>query len=247
MEKGFLREAIDRIVELAAPATMEFDGRMFTSQEMEEITVEEDGPRRLSVNTLEALAVMIRTEGVKQPGLPLYVRVMDERNVLVYSSLHEGKATKFLRQYYYKAECDVPRVIIGQEMSQQQAIIQLQSVFGCTPDRDYLLELISRMSVNEGVSSEDNGVTQFVTARKGTVLKENMPVKPIVSLMPYRTFLEAKQPMSEFLLRVGKEGGISLYEADGGAWRLEAKDNIAAWLTDKLQDLVDNHQVIITI
>lgn len=247
MEKGFLREAIDRIVELAAPATMEFDGRMFTSQEMEEITVEEDGPSRLSVNTLEALAVMIRTEGVKQPGLPLYVRVMDERNVLVYSSLHKGKATIFLRQYYYKAECDVPRVIIGQEMSQQQAIIQLQSVYGPTPDRDYLLELISHMSVNEGVTSDDNGVTQIVTARKGAVLKENKPVKPIVSLMPYRTFIEAKQPMSEFLLRVGKEGGISLYEADGGAWRLEAKDNIADWLDEELNDEVNEGKVIITI
>ena len=74
-----------------------------------------------------------------------------------------------------------------------------------------------------------------------------MPVKPIVQLQPYRTFLEIDQPVSEFLLRVGKEGSISLREADGGVWRLEAKRSIAAWLTDKMQDLVDNHQVIITI
>lgn len=247
MEKGFLREAIDRIVELAAPTMREWDGRMFTSKEMEEISVEEDVPSLLRVNTLEALAVMIRTEGIKQPGLPLYVRVVDERNVFVYSSLYEGKGTKFLRQYYYNAECDVPRVIIGQEMSQQQAIIQLQSVFGCTPDRDYLLELISRMSVNEGVSSEDNGVTQAITARKGAVMKENMPVKPIVQLQPYRTFLEVNQPVSEFLLRVSNEGGISLHEADGGVWRLEAKNKIAEWLYNELEKEAREGQVIITI
>lgn len=247
MEKGFLREAIDRIVELAGPTMREFDGRLFTSKPMEEIAVEEDEPSRLNVNTLDALAVMIRTEGVKQKGLPLYIRVVDENNVLVFTSLHDGKGTSFLRQYFYKAVCDVPRVTIGQEMSQQQAIIQLQSVYGPTPDRDYLLELISRMSVNEGITSDDNGVTQTITARKGAALKENMPVKPIVQLQPYRTFLEVVQPVSEFLLRVGKEGSISLREADGGVWRLEAKRSIAAWLTDKMQDLVDNHQVIITI
>lgn len=36
MERGFLREAIDRIVELAAPTMREWDGRMFTSKAMEE-------------------------------------------------------------------------------------------------------------------------------------------------------------------------------------------------------------------
>lgn len=247
MEKGFLRDAIDRIVELAAPTTKEWDGRLFSSKPLAEITVEEDGPSRLNVNTLNALAVMIRTEGVKQKGLPLYIRVVDEHNVLVFTSLHDGKGTSFLRQYFYKAECDVPRVIIGQEMSQQQAIIQLQSVYGSTPDREYLLELISRMSVNEGVTSDDNGVTQTITARQGPALKENMPVKPIVQLRPYRTFLEVGQPTSEFLLRVGKEGGISLHEADGGVWRLEAKRRIADWLEMELKEDVIENKVIITI
>lgn len=247
MEKGFLRDAIDRLVELAAPTTKEWDGRMFSSKPLEEITVEEDGPSRLNVNTLDALAVMIRTEGVKQKGLPLYIRVVDEHNVLVFTTLHDGKGTSFLRQYFYKAECDVPRVIIGQEMSQQQAIIQLQSVYDAVGDRDYLLELISRMSVNEGVTSDDNGVTQTITARQGAVLKENMTVKPIVVLRPYRTFLEVEQPASEFLLRVGKEGGISLHEADGGVWRLEAKRRIADWLGKELQEDVDEGKVIITI
>lgn len=92
MEKGFLRDAINRLVELAAPTTKEWDGRMFSSKPLEEITVEEDGPSRLNVNTLDALAVMIRTEGVKQKGLPLYIRVVDEHNVLVFTSLHDGKA-----------------------------------------------------------------------------------------------------------------------------------------------------------
>lgn len=247
MDKGFLREAIDRIAEMAAPTTVEWQGRMFASQNMIPIPNRDDRIEMIRINTLEALVSMVRNEGIDGPGQPIYIRVTDEKNVRVFSSLYIDDSTFFRRQYYYNAECDVPRVFINSKMDQQTAIIQLQSVYGSTDDRDYLLELLSRMSVNEGVTSDDNGVTQTVTARQGAVLKSELPVQPIVKLQPYRTFLEVDQPVSDFLLRVSNDGGISLYEADGGVWRLEAKRSIAAWLTDKLQDLVDNHQVIITI
>lgn len=247
MEKGFLRKAIDRILELAAPTTQVWDGRMFTSKELDEIRVEEDLPNLLEVNTLRGLVTMIHTEGIRKAGVPLYVRVLDERTVMVYSAFREGKGSMFVRRYFYRAQCDVPRVSIGHEINQQEAIVQLQSVYGPTADREYLLDLISRMSVNDGVTSDDNGVTQTVTAKQGVVLKENVPVRPIVKLQPYRTFLEVDQPASDFLLRVGKNGGIALYEADGGVWRLEAKRLIAEWLSGNLLDEVNEGKVIVTI
>lgn len=39
----------------------------------------------------------------------------------------------------------------------------------------------------------------------------------------------------------------ALYEADGGAWKLEAKRNIAAYLGEKLADLVENGNVVVMI
>lgn len=58
--------------------------------------------------------------------------------------------------------------------------------------------------------------------------------------MPFRTFIEIEQPESEFLLRAkkGYEGiEFALFEADGGAWKKEAIDNIAAYLKENLKEI----------
>jgi hypothetical protein len=39
----------------------------------------------------------------------------------------------------------------------------------------------------------------------------------------------------------------ALYEADGGAWKLEAKRNIAAYLGEQLADLVERGNVVVMI
>ncbi len=39
----------------------------------------------------------------------------------------------------------------------------------------------------------------------------------------------------------------ALYEADGGAWKLEAKRNIAAYLGEQLADLVESGKVVVMI
>lgn len=132
-------------------------------------------------------------------------------------------------------------------MSQEHAVIELQSLYAVTDDRDYLLALLSRIDVNQGVSSVDNGISQEVSVRTGAVLKEQQTVQPIVHLQPYRTFLEVEQPASDFLLRLDKEGRPALYEADGGAWKLEAKRNIAAYLCEQLADLVECGSVVVMI
>ena len=56
-----------------------------------------------------------------------------------------------------------------------------------------------------------------------------------------------EQPASDFLLRLDKEGRPALYEADGGAWKLEAKRNIAAYLGEQLADLVESGKVVVMI
>ena len=164
MENSFLKDAIDRIVELATPFTLETrDGHRFCSADLVEVKPEVELPERYSVDTLEALVKL------------------------------------------------------------------------------------SRIDVNQGVSSVDNGISQEVSVRTGAVLKEQQTVQPIVHLQPYRTFLEVEQPASDFLLRLDKDGHPALYEADGGAWKLEAKRNIAAYLGEQLADLVERGSVVVMI
>lgn len=247
MENSFLKDAINRIVELATPFTLETrSGHQFCSADLREVRPEVPSPVRYSVDTLEALVKLIRTEGVAQAPL-LYVRVDGARLVVVDSTYTGRDYAIYSRLPLYEAVSDAPGITVNQEMSQEQAIVELQSLYAVTPDRDYLLALLSRIDVNQGVSTVDNGVSQEVSVRTGAVLKEQQTVKPIVHLQPYRTFLEVEQPASDFLLRLSKSGYPALHEADGGAWRLEAKRNIAAYLGEKLADLIESGNVVVMI
>ena len=73
-----------------------------------------------------------------------------------------------------------------------------------------------------------------------------LTVRSFTDVNPDRT-LEVEQPASDFLLRLDKEGRPALYEADGGAWKLEAKRNIAAYLGEQLADLVESGNVVVMI
>ncbi len=247
MENSFLKDAIDRIVELAKPYTIKTDdGRRYCTTYLREVKPEVELPARYSVDTLEALVKLIRTEGVAQAPL-LYVRVDSARRVMVDTTYTHKEYAEFSRLPLYEAVSDVPSISVNESISQERAIVELQSLYAITEDRDYLLSLLSRIDVNQGVSSVDNGISQEVSVKTGAVLKEQQTVQPIVHLQPYRTFLEVEQPASDFLLRLDKEGRPALFEADGGAWKLEAKRNIAAYLGEKLADLVERGSVVVMI
>lgn len=247
MENSFLKDAINRIVELATPFTLETrGGHQFCSADLREVKPEVPSPVRYSVDTLEALVKLIRTEGVAQAPL-MYVRVDNSRRVMVDSTYTGRDYAVYSRLPLYEAVSDVPYITTNKSMSQEQAVVELQSLYAVTEDRDYLLALLSRIDVNQGVSSVDNGISQEVSVRTGAVLKEQQTVQPIVHLQPYRTFLEVEQPASDFLLRLDKEGHPALYEADGGAWRLEAKRNIADYLGEQLADLVESGNVVVLV
>ena len=236
MENSFLKDAIDRIVELATPFTLETrDGHRFCSTNLYEVKPEVDIPARYSVDTLEALIKLIRTEGIDHSPR-LYVRVDSARRVMVDSTYTGRDYAIYSRLPLYEAVSDVPGITTNQSMTQEQAVVELQSLYAVTEDRDYLLALLSRIDVNQGVSSVDNGISQEVSVRTGAVLKEQQTVQPIVHLQPYRTFLEVEQPASDFLLRLDKDGRPALYEADGGAWKLEAIANIRTWLIENLPE-----------
>lgn len=112
---------------------------------------------------------------------------------------------------------------------------------------DYLLDLLSRISKDSNVATTDNGVSQTVEARKGIALKTVEPLKSRIPLRPFRTFQEVEQPESEFLLRMDEEGNIGLFEADGGMWKLKARETVKAYLETQLHKEVQDGTVIIAL
>ena len=130
--------------------------------------------------------------------------------------------------------------------SQQEAIIELRSRFIPTEDSEYLLNLISRINNDQGIQTNDNGVSQTVVTKQGVTLMGSEVVKPRLTLQPFRTFREIPQPASEFILRLDDEGHIGIFEADGGIWKMEAKDSINAYLSENLiSEIMGGHVIVI--
>lgn len=129
---------------------------------------------------------------------------------------------------------------LGKYMPHEEFIIGLLTRFVDTPTRADILKLIGNIK-NERVStSSDDGVTQTVSAKQGVVLSENVPIPNPLNLVPFRTFREVPQPDSLFVLRVNGARAVhglpevGLFEADGGAWRLQAINSVAAHLLNRL-------------
>ena len=129
MENSFLKDAINRIVELATPFTLETrDGRQFCSANLREVRPEVPSPVRYSVDTLEALVKLIRTEGVAQAPR-LYVRVDSARRVVVDSTYTGRDYAQYCRLPLYEAVSDVPHITTDQSMTQDRAVVELQSLY----------------------------------------------------------------------------------------------------------------------
>lgn len=234
-----LKEAIEKILELAPVQIFDVEGKPYSTQKLVYIPPVVDRPERLKVNGLDSIVKLIRTE-LDKIDTTVLVRVISETRVEVMTTY----LGDYSRNTLYVAETDVPGFRDGWR-DRETAMIQLRSLFIPGEGTEYLLDLLSKVSKDDKVSTMDNGVTQTVEARMGIALKESVEIKPRVQLQPFRTFLEVAQPESEFLLRLDEEGRIGLYEADGGVWRLEAKRNIMNWLTVQLGDLVEDKRVVV--
>ena len=81
---------------------------------------------------------------------------------------------------------------------------------------------------------------------EGSSLQQNTTIKPLVRLRPYRTFQEVEQPEGLFLIRID-ERGISFIEADGGMWKLKARETIKAYLEEHLAQEIENGSVIVML
>jgi hypothetical protein len=136
----------------------------------------------------------------------------------------------------------------GRFLSQEEFAIRLRSLFVKKDgdDFEYVLSYASKLTGGTQIDGEDDGITQRVSVKRGMsgALKEQVALKPIVKLSPYRTFREVEQPESEFLLRVQLSSDdaptVALFEADGGTWVNQATENVVQYI----QSLVQNIPVI---
>ena len=242
-----LKEFIAHIQKTTQPLIQQIGGSTFAisgNGDVEEILPAVYHPDTLPLHSLEALVKMVQTEAANM-DTPLYITIPNHLTVHCFGQ--PDADARYFRQVYYEAKAtDVPGFQDGFREF-EKAIIELRSRFAHGEGVDYLLDLLSRISKDSGVTTSDNGISQTVEARQGVVLKANVQVKPRVPLRPFRTFQEVEQPESEFLVRLDEEGNFGLFEADGGMWKLAARQTVKAFLEENLADLVAAGAVYIAL
>jgi hypothetical protein len=128
----------------------------------------------------------------------------------------------------------------------EEALIALRTRFQPTADTEYALKLLSDITTGSKVTYNDNGIATSVVTKKGIDLQSNASIRPIIKLRPYRTFQEVEQPESQFLIRIN-ERNISFIEADGGMWKLSARNTVKKYLEKALESEIQSGNVVVVL
>jgi hypothetical protein len=244
-----LREAIEKITELAAADVIDFEGKKFLVKKdgsnAREIYPNPKFPDTLPLYSLDSLVQMVKTEAIKTFDGPFYINARAHNEVVCYTQPLAELRRKRGDLYLVKAK-DVPGWEEDVQFSFEEALIAIRTRFQQTPDSEYLLKLLSDITNGAKMTFLDNGMASTVIMQKGVALQESAGIRPIVRLRPYRTFQEIEQPESSIHIRVS-ERGIRFIEADGGMWKLAARSTIVEYLKMKLSEIIESGEVVVTI
>lgn len=143
------------------------------------------------------------------------------------------------------ANAITPKLAFGRRMSQEEFIIMMQSQFAQTEDRDKLLRIISHLKEDAGKETYDNGLAQTVIVKSGVATLSNEEIPNPAMLAPFRTFIEIEQPRSYYVCRLHDGGDVSLNDASGGEWRIQAIESIKRWFENNLtEEQLENTYII---
>lgn len=227
-----LKSAIEKIQELSQGHVFNIEGENYSDVPLRRIEKKEHRPTQIKVSSLESIIYLVKDEATKRIDRKIFVEVTSPTEVTVYTTYDE----KYRRDILYVAEVAAVHTPIDKWVDKESLLIALNSVFVPTEDVDYIQNVLQKISEESKVTSTDNGLGQSIEAQKGIALKENIVLKRRVTLRPYRTFLEVEQPESNFILRAREHSEFLIKSADGGAWSLQARQNIKNYLIHALEE-----------
>ncbi|MCA5962385.1 hypothetical protein LC724_21080 [Blautia sp. RD014234] len=232
-----LKEAMQYITGLKAeamePKVVEIAGKTYCDKELTRYD------RKPMADQIEATTLTAMIDYIKSCSKELrettIIHVVSPTCVKLYSGLTMERK----REYLFKSSAIVPKFSFDNWYDQERFIIELQADFEVTPDLEAILKVAGNVEAKTTANYGDDGVSQKTTIKQGIASKADVLVPNPVTLVPYRTFLEVKQPPSEFVFRIRDDRGepaFKIVEAEGGLWRNEAMNNIKQYLIENLQD-----------
>ena len=228
-----IKKALEYIVEMARPGSVEIEGITYTDKPLYRVSTSHLMAAPITVNTLTSLIDYIKSKIDDMDNM--IIDVQSPELVMMYSQLDENRE----REQLMTVKAMLPNFSFDAYQRQEEFLIGIQSKFVPTEERALLLKFAGTVEAGTVAQYGDDGITQKATVKTGLASKGEAIIPNPIKLKPYRTFLEVEQPESEFIFRMRENNGVScgLFEADGGAWKIEAKQNIKAYLEEQLADI----------
>lgn len=252
-----IREALQYIVGMDVPHFQEFSGQLYSDKKMERLSYNPKA-EPIHMTTLTSLVDYIRAEidryeitgtgcidigTITAPYTCMIIHVKSPTKVALYTPLDAERK----RETLVTVEAAVPEFEFNRFVEQEKFIIGMQAKFlnneGSdfkSNDKELLLKFAGTVESGTVTEYGDDGVSQKATVKVGIATKADALIPSPARLIPYRTFIEVEQPASEFVFRMKEDrcNGLlcGIFEADGGAWKNQAMQNIKDYLKEQLKD-----------
>ncbi|MFA9464076.1 MAG: hypothetical protein ACERKN_07255 [Velocimicrobium sp.] len=237
MQEG-LKELVVYCNELAKPNFENYGSNHYVDKDMKRLDANVRAAS-LEMTTLTSLIDYIKAE-IDQSTIKMIIHVVSPTTVKLISELDSDRK----REILVTVNADIPSFKYGEYFGHEQFIIALQSKFIENEDRALLLKFAGTVESGTVKAYGDDGVSQKATVKTGVSAKGDAIIPNPVSLIPYRTFLEIEQPESNFIFRMKeneRSGSVecAIFEADGGAWSIDAMKYIKEYLEVELSEFPD--------
>ena len=231
-----IKEALQYIVGLEKAEEHVINGACYSDKPLHRIDTYYPKADAIEMHTLTSLVDYIKSEVDEMPPR-MIVEVKSPTEVELYSQLDPNRD----RESLVVASARVPGFEFDRFVEHEKFCINLQSKFIPSDDRELILKFAGTVEAGSVSEYGDDGVTQKATIKTGLASKGDAIVPNPVCLRPYRTFLEVEQPESAFVFRMKQDsyGSVmcAIFEADGGAWKMDATQAIKEYLQRELDGM----------
>jgi len=247
-----IEKAINKILDLAPIETTEVDGREYSRavDALRQITPPHFvSPDALIFKTLSGMVDYVKSnhstyiEGLRgsHPNTVL-LQVDDYNKVTLRGHLQPENSNK--RFKYAESVLAIDRFSFSVPINPvwhdlENFVIALQSQFVQTDKIEELISHLSHLANETVVDVKDDTFSQSYQIKTGITTKSSVVVTNPITLQPHRTFSEIEQPESTCIFRLKGKGEMqcALFISDGGAWEIDAINNIKEWLQGQLPDI----------
>ena len=235
-----IKKALEYIVGLNEPTIRNLDGQTYSDKELHRISYNPKAAA-IEMSTLSSFVEYIKAR-IDNVAENMIVHIVSPTCVRLFSPLDDERK----REVLVEVNAKVPDFSFNNFLDHEKFCINLQSKFIDTPDKALVMKFAGTVEAGTVAGYGDDGVTQKATIKTGLASKTEAVVPSPAQLKPYRTFVEVDQPVSSYIFRMkqDKYDGIqcALFEADGGAWKIKAMEQIKLYL---MEQLVDFPEIII--